>query len=96
MPTLKELMTALKFVSNWYLLGLNLDLRSSELATIEWNYPGDNIRCTTEVLSHWLEKTPFPSWEAIVQALHLMEATATADTIHRRYVTSTATTEGMV
>ena len=96
MPTLKELMTALKYVSNWHLLGVNLDLHSSELATIERQYHGDNTRCKIEVLSHWLEKTPFPSWEAIVQALHLMEATATADTIHRRYVTSTATTEGMV
>ena len=95
-PTLKELTNALKSVSNWKLLGVNLDLSGSELATIERDYHGDNTRCKTEMLSRWLENTTCPSWEAVVQALRLMEVNAVANTIQRKYVTTTATTEGKV
>jgi len=95
-PTLKELTNALKSVSDWYLLGVNLDLRGPELTTIDRNHRGDNTRCKIEMLSSWLQNTTCPSWEAVVQALRLMEANADADTIQRKYVTSTATTEGTV
>ena len=98
MPTLKELTNALKSVSDWHSLGVNLDLYGSELATIDRNHCGDNTRCKTEMLSRWLENTTYPSWEAVVQALRLMGAYAVADTIQRKYATSTttSTTEGMV
>ena len=78
------------------MLGVKLDLSGSELATIERDYRGDNTRCKTEMLSRWLENATCPSWEAVVQALRLMEANAIADTIQRKYVTTTATTEGKV
>ena len=94
-PTLKELTNALKSVSDWHLLGVNLDLSGSELATIERDYRGDNTRCKTEMLYRWLEKTTCPSWEAVVQALGLMEAYAAANRIQREYITPTATTEGI-
>ena len=67
------------------MLGVNLELNSAELATIERNHRGDNTRCKTEVLSRWLENTTCPSWEAVVQALRLMEANAAADAIQRKY-----------
>ena len=78
------------------MLGVNLDLSGSELATIDRNHRGDNTRCKTEVLFRWLENTTSPSWEAVVQALRLMEVNAVANTIQRKYVTTTATTEGKV
>ena len=78
------------------MLGVNLDLSGSELATIDRNHRGDNTRCKTEVLFRWLENTTSPSWEAVVQALRLMDADAVADTIQTKYVTSTDTTEGTV
>ena len=93
-PTLKELTNVLKSVLDWHLLGVKLDLTGTELATIERDYRGDNTRCKTEMLSRWLQNTTCPCWEAVVQALRLMEANAAADTIQRKYVTSTATTEG--
>ena len=95
-PTLKELTNALKSVPNWHLLGVNLDLSGSELATIERDHRSDNTRCKTEMLSRWLENTRGPTWEAVVRALRLMEANAAADAIQREYVTSTATTGGIV
>ena len=75
---------------------MNLDLSDSELATIERDHRGDNTRCKTKMLSRWLENTTCPSWEAVVQALRLMEANAAADAIQRKYNTSTATTGGTV
>ena len=95
-PTLKELTNALKSVSDWHLLGVNLDFSGSELATIERDNRGDNTRCKTVMLYRWLEITTCPSWEAVVQALRLMDADAVADTIQRKYVTFTDTTEGTV
>jgi len=75
---------------------VNLDISGPELTTIDMNHRGDNTRCKTEVLSRWLENTTSPSWEAVVQALRLMDADAVAETIQRKYVTSTDTTEGTV
>ena len=84
---------SLKFVLDWHSLSVNLDLSGPGLGTIERNYRGDNTHCKTEMLSRWLENTARPSWKAVCQALHLMEADTSC--WQRKYVTSTATQEGM-
>ena len=74
---------------------MNLDLSGSELATIERDYHDDNTHSKTE-MSRWLQNTTCPSWEAVVQPLRLMEASAAADKIQREYITSIATTGSIV
>jgi len=74
---------------------VNLDLKNYQLSEIGRNYRGDVKRCKTEMLACWLENTTTPTWEAISEALCLMEAHAVADKIRRKYTISTATTEGM-
>ena len=93
-PSLKTLTNELKFVTDWHSLGVNLDLKYEQLDVIARNHRGDNKRCKTEMLARWLRSTPTPTWEGVAEALCLMDEYAVADTIRRKYVNSTTTTEG--
>ena len=93
-PSLKTLINELKFVTDWHSLGVNLDLEYQQLDVIARNHKGDNKRCKTEMLDCWLHSTPTPTWEGVAEALCLMDEYAVADTIRRKYVNSTTTTEG--
>ena len=94
--TLKTLKNALKWVLDWHSLGVNLDLKSHQLGTIEKNHCGDNERCRTEVLICWLDNTTTPTWEAVAEALDQMEQGRVADELRRKYISSTTTIEGTV
>ena len=96
-PTLKELTNELKQVADWYLLGINLNLKHHQLRTIRKDHYGDN-QCKIEMLGCWLDSTTNPTWETVAEALHLMDEHKIADTMQRKYITSTTTTstEGTV
>ena len=93
-PSLKTLINELKFVTDWHSLGVNLDLEYEQLDVIARNHWGDNKRCKTEMLARWLRSSPTPTWEGVAEALCLMDEYAVANTIRRKYVNSTTTTEG--
>ena len=93
-PTLKALMNELKSVQNWRTLGVNLELSYVLLKTIERNHHGDNERCKFETLTDWLDNTTNPTWDAVVEALYLMDEHRVAEEIRRKYITFTTTTEG--
>ena len=58
--------------AKWYQLGVQLDIPSGMLKTIESNYPCDVQRCMTEVLDFWLRNAPERSWEKLTEALEAM------------------------
>ena len=93
-PTLKALIIELKSVLNWQKLGVSLDLSYNRLRIIEMKNLGDNERCKLEMLADWLDNTTNPTWEAIVEALYLMDEHKVAKQIRRKYITFTTTTEG--
>ena len=93
-PSLKALTNELKSVTDWHSLGVNLDLKYQQLNVIERNHWGDNKRCKTEMLACWLGSTSTPTWEGVAEALCLMDEYVVADTVRRKYVNSTTTTEG--
>ena len=95
-PTLKALKNALKSVLDWHSLGVNLDLKSHQLGTIEKNHRGDDERCRTEVLICWLDNTTTPTWEAVAEALDQMEQGRVADELRKKYIIFTTTIEGTV
>lgn len=95
-PTLKALKNALKSVLDWHSLGVNLDLKSYQLGTIEKNHRGDDERCRTEVLICWLDNTTTPTWEAVAEALDQMEQGRVADELRKKYIIFTTTIEGTV
>ena len=90
-PTLQALVCELASVENWHLLGVNLGLQGHQLRTIERNYPRDNDRRKIEMLDLW-QRNASATWEAVVQALCLMDEHVVADAIRRKYGCSSATT----
>ena len=72
--TLKEIQNELREVTaaKWYQLGLQLEIPSGTLKTIESNYPHDVQRCMTEVLDFWLRNAPECSWEKLTEPLEAM------------------------
>ena len=97
-PTLKALTNELKSVSDWFTLGVNLNVKHYHLKTIERSHYVDNNRCKTEMLSRWLDSTSNPNWETVAKALDQMDEHNLADKIRRNYITSTtiSSTEGTV
>ena len=71
--TLKEIQNELKeTASKWYQLGVQLEIPSAMLSTIESDHPSDVQRCMTEVLDWWLRNAPERSWEKLTEALEAM------------------------
>ena len=91
-PTLQALVYELAPVENWHLLGVNLGLQGHQLRAIERNYPRDNDRRKIETLDLWQRNAKGATWEAVVQALCLMDEHVVADAIRRKYGCLSATT----
>ena len=92
--TLKRLTYELKPVTNWYLLGINLNLNDDTLRTIQKDHRGDNDQCKIEMLVYWLKSTINPTWKDVADALHLMDEHKVAKVIQKRYISFGTTTTG--
>ena len=92
-PTIQALVNELTSVENWYLLGVNLGLQVHQLRAIERNYPHDNDRRKIETLDLWQRNAKSATWEAVPQALCLMQEHVVADAIRRKYCCSSTTGE---
>ena len=92
--TEKVLINALESVSDWYLLGINLDLKVSDLEIIRENHAGNSRCCMTEMLACWVLQCTNPTWEAVAKALDLMKERRVASDIKKKYIITSASTEG--
>ena len=90
--TLRALTNELQSVFHWHTLGVKLGLENHELSIIEENHRGDVERCRTEMLGCWLNNATTPTWEAVAEALDMMNEHGVADTIRKKYITSATTT----
>ena len=72
--TLKEIQNELQELTaaKWHHLGVQLEIPSTMLSTIECNYPCDAQQCMTEVLRLRLRNAPECSWEKLTEALEAM------------------------
>lgn len=82
----KNLASELKYVANWYQLGIKLGLRPDRLRQIEMEHPGDIERYQLELVDLWLQNTPCASWRQIITALRELGELTTADRIEQEYV----------
>ena len=71
-PRTAEIIVALKEVTEPYELGLQLDIDTAELKTIENDYRGKTNRQKTEVIEYWLNNSPNPSWTTLASAVEKM------------------------
>ena len=61
-----------KEVTDWYSLGIQLEIATSDLDHIEKNYRGDTKRCKTEAFKHWLHNDQEPTKSKLAQAVEDM------------------------
>ena len=69
-------MSELTEVTEWHLLGVQLEDPTSTLQTIESNHPHDAQRRKTDVLTWWLRNGLEISWEKLAQAVEAIDGHA--------------------
>ena len=83
----KNLSSELTTITNWYLLGLYLNLQTHDLSKIQQDhaYHG-NDRQMLEMLSLWLRRTPNATWGDVVSALQQMGENRVAENIRQKHL----------
>ena len=79
---LKDL--ALVRVTEWYDLGLQLNVDDAELEAIEKDNPGDTKACKRKMFKAWL-KTTNPTYEELIDALVVIGEHREADRLSKQY-----------
>ena len=79
---MKHLLTACKSVTDWYTLGIHLDLTPSQLNDIQVTYHAHGVnRLKTEMFIVWLKSSPDVSWSNLISALRFMDENTIASEI---------------
>ena len=82
-PRLKDLVTIK--VTEWYDLGLQLDIDDHELDVIQKDHYGDVRACRREMFRTWLKSFPTATYQQLVQALLAIGENREACRICKRY-----------
>ena len=69
--TFSEMLKELRYVSDWFFLGIRLGVPRERLMVIDASYhPNQLTRKVAGVLDAWFKSGDEPSWGKLVQALH--------------------------
>ena len=83
----KNLSSELTTITNWYQLGLYLNLQTHELNKIQQDHAHHgNDRQMLEMLSLWLRRTPNGTWGDVVNALQQMGENKVAKNIRQKHL----------
>ena len=83
----KNLSTELKTITNWYQLGLYLNLQTHDLSKIQQDHAHHgNDRQMMEMLALWLRRTPNATWGDVVNALQQMGENRVAENIRQKHL----------
>ena len=86
-PSAAQFVKALYNEPNWYVLGVFMDVPTTELDTIDRNYGKDGrMRCLTEVYKFIKSKSLPLSWQLIAESLRSMNNNALAEQIESDYI----------
>ena len=83
---LKVVLSELVEVTNWYELGLQLNLPAHVLDTAKRNNVGDETRCKTEMLKEWLRRSLDQSWGGLILALESVGYEVLATKLRGKYL----------
>ena len=87
----KNLSSELTTITNWYQLGLYLNLQTHELSKIQQDHAHQgNDRQMVEMLSLWLRRTPNATWGDVVNALQQMRENRVAEIICQKHLRRTS------
>ena len=94
---LKDLVLAVKDVTDWYGLGLQLSLPRHMLDTIKAErLPVEDSMRLREMLSKWLDYDPEASWEKLASALEAIGKRAVAENVRRQFARSLTSVAAVV
>ena len=83
----KNLSSELTTITNWYQLGLYLNLQTHDLNNIQLDHAHHgNERQMVEMLSLWLRRTPNATWGDVVSALQQMGENRVAENIRQKHL----------
>ena len=82
--TLKNLVTELDDVVDWFKLGILLDISPSKLKKIRADHR-ETDACKTEMLVMWMEQTRNASWTTVVSALPSIGMETLAQNVAAKY-----------
>ena len=83
----KNLSSELTTITNWYQLGLYLNLQTHDLNKIQQDHAHQgNDRQMVEMLALWLRRTPNATWGDVVSALQQMRENRVAENIRQKYL----------
>ena len=86
-PSTAQFVKALYDEPNWYMLGVFMDVPTTELDTIYRNYAKEGkMRCLTEVYKFIKSKSLPLSWQLIAESLKNMNNNALAKKIESDYI----------
>ena len=68
-PTLQQLLKALKTVENWFVFGVMLKIPVSQLKKIKSSCQGEIELCKIDMLQYWLDNKLVPKWNDVILAL---------------------------
>ena len=71
-PQLGEIISAVKEITDPYILGVQLGIEPHGLKKIEKNHPQDVDRQMAEVIEYWLRNSSDCSWGALANAVEKM------------------------
>ena len=84
---MKHLVTACKSVTDWHTLGIQLDLTTSQLNSIQVTYHVHGVdRLKTEMFDVWLKSSPNASLAELVTALKAMGMDSVASNVRAAYL----------
>lgn len=66
--SLKQVLKDTEELTDWFSLGIHLDIPTSDLKRIERDYK-DPVRCKIEVIDFWLDNDPEPTWSKLAHAV---------------------------
>ena len=83
----KNLSSELTTITNWYQLGLYLNLQTHDLNKIQQDHVHHgNDRQMVEMLSLWLRRTPNATWGDMVSVLQQMGENRVAENIRQKHL----------
>ena len=83
----KNLSSELTTITNWYQLGLYLNLQTHELNKIQQDHAHQgNDRQMVGMLSLWLRRTPNATWGDVVSSLQRMRENRVAENIRQKHL----------
>ena len=83
----KNLSSELTTITNWYQVGLYLNLQTHELDKIQQDHAHHgNDRQMVEMLSLWLRRTPNATWRDVVSALQQVRENRVAENIRQKHL----------